>query len=347
MGKDYYKILGVERGASDAHIKKAYRKLALKYHPDKNQSAGAEEKFKEVAEAYEVLSDKSKKDIYDKYGEEGLKGGVNNQGNTNGESSGGHQNFSYTYHGDPNETFANFFGQSNPFQSFFGQENTSDTSGQEQMDVDFSDIFANGGNMGGFTQFSPRGQKRKPPVQDPTLEKDVPVSLEELATGATKKMKISRKVYNEDGSVSSEDKVLKIVVKPGWKSGTKITFAKEGDRVPGKIPADVAFIIKDKPHPIFTRDGADIKFTYKIPLCEALCGTIVQVPTLDGRKLGINCTQEVIQPTTTKKLQGFGLPHHKDPSRKGDLIVNFDILFPDRLSENSKNTISSVLLNDQ
>ena len=75
MGKDYYKILGVSRGASDDEIKKAYRKLALKYHPDKNQSPGAEERFKEIGEAYDVLSDAKKKQIYDQYGEDGLKEG--------------------------------------------------------------------------------------------------------------------------------------------------------------------------------------------------------------------------------------------------------------------------------
>lgn len=74
MGKDYYKMLGIEKGATDDDIKKAYRKMALKYHPDKNKAAGAEEKFKEIAEAYEVLSDKKKRDVYDRYGEEGLKG---------------------------------------------------------------------------------------------------------------------------------------------------------------------------------------------------------------------------------------------------------------------------------
>ena len=74
MGKDYYKVLGLAKGAGEDEIKKAYRKLALKFHPDKNKSAGAEERFKEIAEAYEVLSDKKKREIYDQYGEEGLKG---------------------------------------------------------------------------------------------------------------------------------------------------------------------------------------------------------------------------------------------------------------------------------
>lgn len=76
MGKDYYKILGLARGVNEDDIKKAYRKMALKYHPDKNKAPGAEEKFKEIAEAYEVLSDKRKREIYDQYGEEGLKGNL-------------------------------------------------------------------------------------------------------------------------------------------------------------------------------------------------------------------------------------------------------------------------------
>jgi DnaJ-class molecular chaperone len=120
MGKDYYKTLGIAKGASDDEIKKAYRKLALKFHPDKNKAAGAEERFKEIAEAYEVLSDKKKRDVYDQYGEEGLKGGIPGSGGGGGgmHSNGGPQ-FSYQYHGDPRATFAQFFGNSNPFASFF------------------------------------------------------------------------------------------------------------------------------------------------------------------------------------------------------------------------------------
>lgn len=102
MGKDFYKILGIQKGANDDEIKKAYRKLALKYHPDKNKSAGAEERFKEIAEAYEVLSDKKKRDIYDQYGEDGLHGGAPGGGST-GE---GGQQFTYEFHGDPRATFA-------------------------------------------------------------------------------------------------------------------------------------------------------------------------------------------------------------------------------------------------
>merc|ERR1712107_848061 len=110
------------------------------------------------------------------------------------------------------------------------------------------------------------GPSKQSKVQDKTIEKEVPVSLEEICKGAEKKMKISRRIHHDDGRITNEEKVLKINIKPGWKSGTKVTFNQEGDRIPGKIPADIAFIIRDKPHPIFTRDGTNLKYTYKIPL---------------------------------------------------------------------------------
>ena len=98
MGKDYYKILGIAKNASEDDIKKAYRKLALKYHPDKNKSSGAEEKFKEIAEAYEVWSDKKKRDIYDQVGEEGLKGGIPGGGSgPTGAPSGGTYTYTVSY----------------------------------------------------------------------------------------------------------------------------------------------------------------------------------------------------------------------------------------------------------
>ena len=115
MGKDYYKVLNIARSATSEEIKKAYRKLALKYHPDKNKgSKEAEEKFKEVAEAYEALSDPQKREIYDKYGEEGLKGNFGGAGATNFKMPEG---FSFSFNIDPNETFRNVFGDEDPFAS--------------------------------------------------------------------------------------------------------------------------------------------------------------------------------------------------------------------------------------
>lgn len=107
------------------------------------------------------------------------------------------------------------------------------------------------------------------------------VSLEDLCTGITKKMKITRQVLNPDGRTTrAEEKLLTIEVKPGWKAGTKVTFAREGDQAANTIPADVVFVIRDKPHPIFTRDGADIKYRAKVSLRDVCITNILFSITL-------------------------------------------------------------------
>ncbi|NP_001306716.1 dnaJ protein homolog 1 [Bactrocera neohumeralis] len=345
MGKDFYKILGINKSANDDEIKKAYRKLALKYHPDKNKTPQAEERFKEIAEAYEVLSDKKKRDIYDQYGEEGLKGGV--PGGPN-EQGGG--NYSYQFHGDPRATFAQFFGSSDPFGIFFSSSDPSRMFGDSQ------NIFMSGGNdddiytqMGGgggaFRSQSFNAQpNRKRQIQDPPIEHDLYVSLEEVDKGCVKKMKISR-MSMATGQPRKEEKVLNITVKPGWKAGTKITFQKEGDQTPGKVPADIIFIIRDKPHQLFKREGSDIKYNARVSLKEALCGTVVKVPTLQGDRITLNSVGEVIKPNTVKRIPGKGLPFPKEPTRRGDLLVAFDIKFPDSLPPATRELLADVLPN--
>lgn len=345
MGKDYYKILGLSKGASDEDIKKAYRKLALKYHPDKNKSPGAEERFKEVAEAYEVLSDKKKREIYEKYGEEGLRNNAGMGGGNAGPNMGHH----YAFHGNPRATFAQFFGSSNPFDAFFETPGGHD----DEMDIDpFTDFVQfvpqRPGGPGGFRSHSfnihggmPRQKER---VQDPPIEYDLGVTLEEIAKGCTKKMKISRRVLKPDGSFAPDEKLLTINVKAGWKAGTKITFQQEGDQSRNKTPADVVFIIRDKPHPTFKREGSDIKYTAKISLKQALCGCKIEVPTLTGEKISLHLS-DIVTPSMTKKFAGHGLPHPKDKSIKGDLVVHFDIKFPDNLTSNMKEILRDTLPN--
>jgi len=338
MGKDYYSVLGVSKSASEADLKKAYRKLAMKFHPDKNTSPGAEERFKQIGEAYEVLSDEKRRRIYDQVGEEGLKSGVGQAG------TGGRPNFqggTYTSQADPRETFAKFFGSGGlgglggntggfGFGGFggFGGVNGGFGGGVEDMDVEY---------IGG-----PGGGKRAR-MQEPTVHKDVFVTLEELMTGVDKKMKLTRKVYNNTGAYSTEEKILKINVKPGWKAGTKITFAGEGDRVPGKTPADVVFTMREKPHEHFRRDGADLLYTHTLSLGEALCGTAFLVPNLQGGKFQVDCSSDILKPKEVKRLRGRGMPSHKNPAVKGDIVVDFDIKFPDKVTEESKNLLRKAL----
>jgi len=342
MGKDYYKTLGLPKTATEEEIKKAYRKLALRYHPDKNKAANAEEKFKEVAEAYEVLSDKKKREIYDTYGEDGLKNG----GTRNGPGT-------YTsFSGDPRDTFRKFFGSSNPFESFFNMSDNLFDRNVFDLDTEhdfFSSPFGGLGSRHGLGSgfrshsFNVHTPFKKEKQQDPPVEHDLYVTLEEIYHGCVKKMKISRRVQQPDGSFKKEDKYVSISIKPGWKSGTKVTFQKEGDQTLGKIPADIVFIIRDKPHAMFKREGSDLRYTARLTLKQALCGVVFQVPTMSGDKLRISTMQEIIKPNTVKRIQGYGLPFPKDPSRKGDLLVAFDIQFPEKLSAAQKEVLRDML----
>ncbi|XP_068130578.1 dnaJ homolog subfamily B member 1-like [Hyperolius riggenbachi] len=339
MGKDYYKILGIAKGASEEDIKKAYRKQALKYHPDKNKDPGAEERFKEIAEAYDVLSDPKKREIFDKYGEEGLKGTPGGGGGGSGPNG---PSFSYSFHGDPHAMFSEFFGGRNPFDTFFARND-------EDMDTDdpFSGFGMGGmggfGHLGGFPRAGPGRPQPMSRKQDPPVIRELPVSLEDVFSGCTKKMKISHKRLGPDGrSVHTEDKILTIQVKKGWKEGTKITFPKEGDETPTNIPADIVFVLKDKPHTMFKRDSSNLVYTAKISLREALCGCSVNVPTLDGRTLPV-VIRDIVSPGTKRRIHGEGLPLPKSPDQRGDLIVEFDIRFPDRLPTVARETLERVL----
>lgn len=330
MGKDYYQILGIPRNATIDQIKKAYRTLALKYHPDKNKSPGAEAKFKEVAEAFEVLSDSKKRERYDRP-EMFSKAGQ--------PSFDGHQR-NFEYHGDPRATFAQYFG----FPNF------SDVFDEDEMDTnDLFSFLRDGGprNPAAYRSQSfnlqNSGHKSKEKTQDSPVEHDLYVSLEEIQKGCTKKMRISRRVEQPDGSFRKEDKVLTINVKPGWKPGTKITFQREGDHGRNKIPADIVFIIRDKPHSTFKRDGSDIKYRASITLKQALCGCDINVPTLSGHTIPLSFAQEIVKPSTVKRIVGHGLPLPKDPSKKGDLVVSFDITFPETLSPSMKDILRDML----
>uniref|UniRef100_A0A8C6UFX8 Zgc:122979 n=1 Tax=Neogobius melanostomus TaxID=47308 RepID=A0A8C6UFX8_9GOBI len=306
-GKDFYKVLGVSPDSNEDEIKKAYRKLALKFHPDKNSEAEAEEKFKEIAEAYEILNDPKKRNIYDQFGEEGLKNGISSQGNLF------RSNFNNSH-----ASFSSFFHGSDHFDILFGQD-----------DDDLFNPFRHG--------------MRKGHAQGKAEVHDLLVSLDEVLHGCTKRVKITRKRLSPDGrSMRSEDKVLNVVVKKGWKAGTKITFPREGDETPNKGPSDITFVLKDQEHPDYRRDGSNIVYTAKITLKEALCGCTINVPTLDSRMMPLPCS-DIIKPGAVRRLRGEGLPLPKSPAQRGDLVVEFQVIFPDRIPPQSREIIKHSL----
>lgn len=350
MGKDYYAILGISRGATPEAIKKAYRKMALKYHPDKNNSPDAEEKFKEIAEAYDVLSDKHKKRVYDQFGEEGLKGSGGPQGQ-------------YTFHGDPFEMFSNIFGgEQNPFGSsrfnpFFGRTPNvsmfnmgSMGSGPGRVFMSSSGPYAEGmedmdyESVGGGMPFSQTMGCSRRKTKDPAIEKPLALSIEELYLGCTKKLRITKRVLSPDGTTSVQDKLITIDVRPGWKEGTRITFSEEGDQFPGRIPADIIFVIKQKPHSIYRRDGNDLRYTTRINLREALTSSVrVHIPIIGSDHVIPLELNEIVNPKTEKRIPGQGFPITKSPGQRGDLVVDFDIVFPTSLPQQSVQMMAAYL----
>ncbi|KAK7302836.1 hypothetical protein RJT34_13733 [Clitoria ternatea] len=176
-----------------------------------------------------------------------------------------------------------------------------------------------------------RPTNQGPCCKAPPIENTLLCSLEELYKGTTRKMKISREITHASGIIFPVEEILNIEIQPGWKKGTKITFPEKGNQEPNVIAADLVFIIDEKPHGVFTRDGNDLVVTQKISsLTEAgaQTGYTIQLATLDGRGLTI-AVNNVIDQDYEEVIAGEGMPISKDPSKKGNLRIKFNIEFSD------------------
>ena len=373
MGKDYYKILGVPKDADDAAIKKAYRKGAVRWHPDKNPNdKSAEGKFKEIGEAFDVLSDPNKRAVYDRYGEDGLKRG----GAPPPETPGG-AGFNAGGAGGVPPGFAGFSSQG----GVPGGGMRYEFSGQDAFKI-FEQMFGGGGGMGGMGGSSPfagmggvggmggmggmegmfggdvggtgpRAGKRGP-RQDVVK---LPVDLEDLYKGGSKRVKVTRRVNvgagsnpgaGVSGSVSMREEpvILDIDIKPGWKAGTKLTFPGKGDETPGVPGAarELVVVIEEKPHPTYTREGDDLVCRMKkIPLKEALCGLKVTLDGVDGEPVVVKIDDgRVVSPGFAIRAPGRGMPNQKTGARGAVKVIFESVQFPERLTQAQRDALKAA-----
>ncbi|KAG6580472.1 DnaJ-like subfamily B member 13 [Cucurbita argyrosperma subsp. argyrosperma] len=337
MGVNYYKILQVDRNANDDDLKKAYRMLAMKWHPDKNPNnkRDAEAKFKNISEAYDVLSDPQRRVVYDQLGEEYLKGQTPLP---NGSCS------SYTSHGSStkfcrnsrsaNDLFSELFGFPSPLE---GMSHMSDPRAAAYgfprglFGDNISASLRHG--AGGASSYMRKGA---------AIEKTLLCSLEDLFMGCVKKMKIAKDALDNMGRPTTVEKILTVDIKPGWKKGTKLTFPELGDQQPRVVPSDLVLTLDEIPHRVFKRDGNDLIITQDISLVEALTGYTVHLTTLDGRNLTIPI-DSIVGPTYEEVVIGEGMPIPKEAPRHGNLRIKFNVKFPVELTSEQRMGIHELL----
>ena len=364
--RDYYEVLGVDKNASEEEIKKAYRKIAIKYHPDRNPGdKEAEEKFKEAAEAYDVLHDAQKRQQYDQFGFNGPAG------------AGG---------------FGGFNGGEFSMDDIFSM---------------FGDVFGGRGGFGGFGGFGGGGYRQPAQHRGSDLRLKVKLSLQEVASGVTKKFKVKKDITcphchgtgAENGSASEtcptchgsgveirtqqsifgmmqtqtvchtcggEGKVIKnkchecagtgvvkgeevveISIPAGVAEGMVVNVPNKGNagRHNG-IPGNIQVFISEEPNDTFVRDGNDLIYNLLLDFPTAALGGNVEIPTIDGSKVKIKIDPGT-QPGKTLRLRGKGLPAvQRYGSGTGDVVVNISVYVPKTLSREEKETLERLRQSD-
>lgn len=316
--RDYYEVLGVGRDAAPDAVKKAYRKLARQYHPDVNPGdKSAEKKFKEVQQAYDVLSDQEKRAMYDRYGAAGFEG----MGAAGPRTSASEWSARFGDAGQQNVDFSEFFGG-------FGGGAGPGAGGAEGGAGLFEDLI---GRMRG-------GRAAGRPRQGQNVEAHLAIPFLTAVRGGQTSITVQR----GDGKVEN----LTVKIPPGVDEGSKLRLKGQGEPGPKGAPAgDMTIILSIEPHPYYRREGRDLLVEVPLTIAEAVLGARVEVPTLDGMKpvpipAGTSSGQKL-------RLKGQGVPG-SGGKPDGDLFVVVKVVAPRNVDEESQRLIRKFAeLNEQ
>jgi curved DNA-binding protein len=315
--KDYYQTLGVTKSASEKEIKQAYRKLARKHHPDVNPGdKSAEMRFKEINEAYEVLGDPEKRRKYD---ELGANWRMYEQAQQSGQGFGAGSPL-----GGPGGAWNINVGGPGGYRTMT-EEEMHDLFGNEDPFSDFFKTFFGGG---GAREAGPRGRQTRAPrtQKGRDIEHEVELTLEEAYHGATRRISIK-----QGGHARSVD----VRIPPGVKDGSRVRAAGEGESGSnGGASGDLYLRVRIRPHPVFERDGNDLRAKVAVPVTTAVLGGEAQVPTVTGSvRLKI---PETTQSGQVFRLKGHGMPHVGTPDQRGDLYATVEVQLPRALSKDQR-----------
>jgi curved DNA-binding protein len=309
MAEDYYQILGVNRSATPDEIKKAYRKLAQKYHPDKakGNKKEAEAQFKKISEAYAVLSNAEKRKEYDDFGSQ--------------------------------EAFRAKFSQEDIFRGFDFNDIFDTGISEGIFGRLFGGLGARGGRSGGggrtrvFRYGGPEGyHDMGAPVKGEDLQIEMPITLHEIAFGAEKPISFAR---------GSQAEKLTVKVPAGTLPGKRLRIPEKGRPSPtGGPPGDLYVKLKEVEHPVFKRDGTDLYVDRHIRFTESALGTKVTVPTLDGKTMSLKVPPGT-NSLTKMRLKNYGLPHATGKTR-GNQYVRIIVDIPDTLTKKQKTLLEEL-----
>jgi curved DNA-binding protein len=308
MAEDYYQILGVNRNATPEEIKKAYRKLAQKYHPDKakGNKKEAEAQFKKISEAYAVLSNVDKRKEYDEFGSQAFRAKFSQEDIFRGFD------FSDIFDiGISEGIFGRLFG---------GQKGRGARPGAGGR----TRVYSYGG-PGGF-------QDMNPPLRGEDLQIEVPITLHEMAFGTEKPISFTR---------SGQVEKLTVKVPAGTLPGKRLRIAEKGRSSPhGGPPGDLYVKLKEVEHPVFKREGNDLYVDRHIRYTESALGTKVTVPTLDGKTMSLKVPPGT-NSLTKMRLKNYGLPHANSKGR-GDQFVRIIVDIPSNLTKKQKTLLEEL-----